>query len=94
MLMTRNHSQVDLWSSSVNLAREKAAESPISDAREDHEGIACILIVTSNPIIKIIPFPYMGHISSFSWNPTFCLQKGTFFSHAVATLRGWCDQVI
>lgn len=78
----------------MNLAGEKAAESPISDAREDHEGIACILIVTSNPIIKIILFPYMGHISSFSWNPTFCLQKETSLFLLVATLRGWCDQVI
>lgn len=54
MLMTRKSSQVDLWSSSVNLVGEKAAESAISDATKDHEGIACIVIVTSNPIIKII----------------------------------------
>lgn len=44
----------------MNLAGEKAAESPISDAREDHEGIACILIVTSNPIIKSCCFRTWG----------------------------------
>lgn len=38
----------------MNLVGEKAAESAISDATKDHEGIACIVIVTSNPIIKII----------------------------------------